>query len=95
MDIIFGESNGLTYLKYFGKEKQKNYLVYAIQSTIKNNKIQNLLGNLSEMTKEYGVAVGGSFLDSSDSCQIKHIKYYNQPHYSIGFRCLYKMKRIN
>lgn len=48
----------------------------------------NMIGNLTEMVSEKGVAKGGSFVDKLDSCKISIDKYYDGPQAWLGFRCV-------
>ncbi len=64
---------------------------YAINTRLK--KPIHLIGNVAEMVKEQGKAVGGSFRDSLIFCNRNRIEHYDKPQYWIGFRCAYKLKR--
>ena len=53
-----------------------------------SSKCYNMIGNLAEMVHEKGVAKGGSFLHSLDSCKIAIDQPYDRPEVWLGFRCV-------
>ncbi|MFT5917101.1 MAG: hypothetical protein ACI81T_003616 [Bacteroidia bacterium] len=60
-----------------------------------NFSIYNITGNVSEMTSEKGIAMGGSFRDSFKDCRVNNEFEYNTPTDYIGFRCICKLKWPN
>jgi formylglycine-generating enzyme required for sulfatase activity len=48
----------------------------------------NMIGNVAEMVLEKGIAKGGSYIHSLDSCKISSNQYYSQPERWLGFRCV-------
>ena len=48
----------------------------------------NMIGNVSEIVSEKGIAKGGSFVDKLDSCKINVDKFYDGPQMWLGFRCV-------
>ncbi len=57
--------------------------------------IYNILGNVSEMIIESGVAKGGSFTDTFANCNPNRRIKYSKPERNIGFRCVCKLKWPN
>jgi formylglycine-generating enzyme required for sulfatase activity len=50
--------------------------------------VYNIMGNVSEMIAEKGVAKGGNFLVSLDSVRVKLDLPYSRPEAWLGFRCV-------
>lgn len=48
----------------------------------------NMIGNVAEMVSEKGIAKGGSFIHSLDSCRASASQLYSDPQYWLGFRCI-------
>jgi len=48
----------------------------------------NMIGNVAEMVSKKGIAKGGSFIHSLDSCKISSDQYYTKPERWLGFRCV-------
>ena len=70
-------------------DKQKTYYTAPTKSFFKNSSgIYNMIGNVAEMVAEKGIAKGGSFLHSLDSCKIVFDQYYTGPADWLGFRCI-------
>jgi hypothetical protein len=81
------------YHSYFLPKKLDSF-VYAPPAVFRKDRcLQNMYGNLAEMTKEQGVAVGGSFRDSLQFCTENRIEHYQTPQYWLGFRCIYTIKK--
>jgi formylglycine-generating enzyme required for sulfatase activity len=60
-----------------------------IQSFFPNSTgIYHMIGNVAEMVSETGLAKGGSFAHTLESCTIKSDQYYSQPEKWLGFRCV-------
>ncbi|MFY7965730.1 MAG: formylglycine-generating enzyme family protein [Chitinophagaceae bacterium] len=69
----------------------KNAEVYTAQvDSYKPNKfgIVNMIGNVSEMTTDRGIAKGGNFLLPIEKCKIKSEQHYAKPQAWLGFRCV-------
>jgi formylglycine-generating enzyme required for sulfatase activity len=52
----------------------------------------NMTGNVAEMTIEKGIAKGGSFAQSLDSCLYNMEQRYTKPEQWLGFRCVAVLK---
>jgi len=48
----------------------------------------NMIGNVAEIISENGVAKGGSYVHSIDSCKISMKQFYTKPESWLGFRCV-------
>jgi formylglycine-generating enzyme required for sulfatase activity len=48
----------------------------------------NIIGNVAEIISEKGIAKGGGFEHSIDSCKIPLRQQYNKPEKWLGFRCV-------
>jgi formylglycine-generating enzyme required for sulfatase activity len=48
----------------------------------------NMIGNVSEMVSEKGIAKGGSFYHQLDSCKIMNDQHYSDPQMWLGLRCV-------
>jgi formylglycine-generating enzyme required for sulfatase activity len=48
----------------------------------------NMIGNVAEMVSENGIAKGGSFIHTLDSCKISLSQHYDKPERWLGFRCV-------
>lgn len=82
------------------KREENTYLnlqtpFYVWDYPMNNYGIYNMLGNVSEMTAEKGIAKGGSFRDVYADCTVNHEFKYTTPADNIGFRCVCKLKWPN
>ena len=53
----------------------------------------NMIGNVSEMVMDKGVAKGGSAFNALDECTINKQSAYDRPSARVGFRCICIVKR--
>jgi len=68
---------------------KRNYYTTVVNSFYLNTSgCYNMIGNVAEIVSEKGVAKGGSFVHSLDSCKISSNQYYSQPERWLGFRCV-------
>ena len=65
--------------------------VYAYKPNIL--KIYNLIGNVSEMVSEKGVAKGGGWINLVEECRIGREQNYSSPTAWLGFRCVCVVKK--
>lgn len=56
-------------------------------------KIYNLIGNVAEMTNEYGVAKGGGWINLLEECRVGKQQNYTLPNAWLGFRCVCIIKK--
>ena len=100
-----------TDLKFFNKEVKSDYPInskrvknsylnlgtpfYVWDYPMNNFGIYNIMGNVSEMTSEKGIAKGGSFRDLFKDCTVNNEFKYTTPTDHIGFRCICKLKWPN
>ncbi|MGN6646271.1 MAG: formylglycine-generating enzyme family protein [Cytophaga sp.] len=68
---------------------------YVWDYPMNNLGIYNMLGNVSEMTLEKGIAKGGSYRDPYADCTVNHVFKYTSPADNLGFRCVCKLKWPN
>lgn len=52
----------------------------------------DMIGNVSEMVLEKGIAKGGSWLNTLEECKISNRQYYDKPKKWLGFRCICEVK---
>lgn len=64
---------------FFMLIKNQNYNQYGT--------VANLSGNLAEMSSEFGVAYGGSWMNDEYDCRIYKKQVYEVPSAWLGFRC--------
>jgi formylglycine-generating enzyme required for sulfatase activity len=50
--------------------------------------LDNLFGNVAEMTSEKGIAKGGSFAHTLEECAANKVQIYDSPQAWLGFRCV-------
>ncbi|AFM02549.1 hypothetical protein Fleli_0038 [Bernardetia litoralis DSM 6794] len=50
--------------------------------------LDNLFGNVAEMTSEKGIAKGGSFYHTLEECAADRVQVYDSPQAWLGFRCV-------
>ncbi|WMJ73947.1 SUMF1/EgtB/PvdO family nonheme iron enzyme [Cytophagaceae bacterium ABcell3] len=97
--------------KVFNKKIKKDYLIncfrpdneylnlntpfYVFDYPKNNLGIFNMLGNVSEMVEEKGVAMGGSFRDTFEECTVNSTFNYTTPQDNIGFRCVLELNWPN
>jgi formylglycine-generating enzyme required for sulfatase activity len=72
------------------KNNPEEYWMYrAGEENLNQNRLFNLFDNVSEMTSEKGIAVGGNNLDLIDIDQnLTRVFRYKEPHEYLGFRCI-------
>ena len=56
-------------------------------------RLYNMIGNVSEMTAQRGIAKGGSWMDTDEDCTIKNNIPYSTPLPWLGFRCVCELGR--
>lgn len=63
--------------------------IYAV----KDSKIGffNVMGNVSEMTSEDGIAVGGSWFEANENKDFQQTFTYESPSAWLGFRCIFEI----
>ncbi len=106
-----GSSATKEFLDKFNKDIKKDYVINCLRTNntmlnlnvpfyIWSNPsnqfgIYNMLGNISEMTLEKGIAKGGSFKDPFKVCNTNKRFFYSQPQSNVGFRCMCELKWLN
>ena len=55
--------------------------------------LYQLLGNVSEMVAEKGIAKGGNYLSTAEECRPGKDQLYEKPEAWLGFRCVCTLKR--
>lgn len=61
---------------------------YIFNIPINNYGLYNIVGNVSEMVAEQGIAKGGSYLDALEACKLKNQFHYSKALPNLGFRTL-------
>ena len=68
---------------------KRNYNTAVVNSFYPNMfGCYNMIGNVAEMVSEKGIAKGGSYIHSLDSCKISINQLYTKPERWLGFRCV-------
>ena len=61
---------------------------YAYGGPPNDHQLFNMLGNVAEMVKERGIALGGSYRDPLTACTVTSRSSYTGPLPTVGFRCI-------
>lgn len=54
--------------------------------------LYNMIGNVSEIISEKGIAKGGSYNSTLEECKIQYQQSYTKPEAWLGFRCVCEVK---
>lgn len=69
--------------------RDRIYYTASVESYFLNSsRTNNMIGNVSEMVAEKGIAKGGSFEHKLEDCKIINNQYYTKPERWLGFRCV-------
>ncbi len=67
---------------------QTSNVIPVLSSEPNKYEIYNMIGNVSELIAEKGIAKGGNYLTYIEDCKINNFQKYDHPTCWLGFRCL-------
>lgn len=73
----------------------KERLVYNYRSKANDYGMSAAIGNVAEMIDKKGLAKGGSWAHTLESCKISKWQYYKRPTAWLGFRCVCVVRVLN
>lgn len=91
-DLVFNTIKSFGGLFEYGNYFPQN--TNGSESTANNKGIVHLIGNVSEMIHEQGIAKGGSYLDHIDDISIKSRWLYSRPSIILGVRYICELEII-
>jgi len=79
---------------YFLKPLGTHWIYYASPQRFRKLKVPyNLIGNVAEMTKQPGIAKGGSWIEDWGNCKIRKRQRYESANAWVGFRCVCRVRK--